>query len=85
MNIRKEIEARLLGDGMEYLDKLIKVYEDRLAEYKECLHLYLNEYPAFRAKNVGSPNSEVRIEHDRRILIEDRAINALTGGNANAI
>ena len=46
-------------------------------EQAACLALYVAEYPAFRSRPVGGPNSEVREQHDRRILIEDRAKAAL--------
>lgn len=40
---------------------------------KLILWEYVREYPAFRGKPVGAPNSEKRREQERLIALEDRA------------
>lgn len=65
------------GDDVPEELKLIRELRGERDELAACLTLYVAKYPAFRCKPVGSPNSEVREEHDRRILMEDRASSAL--------
>lgn len=43
-----------------------------------ALRRYVNEYPAFRTKPVGAPESSARREQDRQIQIEDQAMAAIT-------
>lgn len=46
-------------------------------EIYNILKEYLEEYPAFRSKPIGAPNSSKRAEQERQIALEDRAKRAL--------
>lgn len=53
-------------------------------ELKALLREYMAEFPAFRAKPVGSPHSEARKEQQADIAREDRARAAIDGGANDA-
>lgn len=46
-------------------------------EIYNLLKAYVEEYPAFRVKPIGAPNSGARFEQDRQIDLENRALKAL--------
>ena len=61
------------GDDVPEELKIIRELRDTREDLAACLALYVAEYRAFRTGTVGCPNSEVRQEQERRILIENRA------------
>lgn len=50
------------GDGKSSMD-----------DVSACLQEMLALYPAFRAKPVGVPDSDARLEHERQLATEERA------------
>lgn len=48
-------------------------------EVRKLLQQYVEEYPVFRLKPVGAPNSLKRNEQDRQIALENAALKALFG------
>jgi hypothetical protein len=44
----------------------------------EALLFYINEFPAFRSKPVGAPNSDARKAQENLIEAEDKALAAIS-------
>lgn len=45
----------------------------QLAEARELLTAFVNEYPPFKSRPLGAPNSSARIEQENRIQLDDQA------------
>lgn len=61
---------------MHGVEKGHKVMSNNIEIYN-LLKEYIEEYPAFRSKPIGAPHSLKRMEQERQIALEDKALKAL--------
>jgi hypothetical protein len=73
---RLECENAALRKDLEFqaaLTAALLPYQDQAVALREVLREYLAEYPAFRSRPVGGPQSKARVRQDSLASLEDRA------------